>query len=152
MNARALRLASQLIARWEGCHLEPYHCPAGFPTIGFGRLLSLQKGEPLDRFETIDQETADEWFKEDVRRHGAQVLGLIDVPLSDEQLAALTSWTYNLGAGRLECSTLRRVINRGHYHEAPRQFRRWTWAGGVQLRGLVNRREDEVELWLSGTV
>jgi len=148
MSARAVKLAKQIISRWEGCHLEPYKCPAGFPTVGFGRLLGPRSAD-LDDFRAITQDEADSYLEEDVRSHMNQVLGLIDVPLTDAMLAALTSFTYNLGAGRLEASTLRRVINRGHYCEAPRQFERWVWAGGVKLRGLVRRRDDEIALWES---
>jgi len=38
-------------------------------------------------------------------------------------------------------------VNHGEYDEAPRQFRRWVYARGIKLPGLVRRREDEIALW-----
>lgn len=53
----------------------------------------------------------------------------------------------NLGAGALQRSTLRRKVNRGEHSLVPREFRRWVWAGGRRLRGLIRRREAEVGLY-----
>ena len=71
----------------------------------------------------------------------------IRVPLSQNQFDALTSWVFNLGEGRLQASTLRRVINRGSHSEAPREIRRWVYAGGRKLAGLARRREAEAALY-----
>lgn len=60
---------------------------------------------------------------------------------------ALVSFTYNLGSGALQRSTLRRVINRQSHHNVPSQLMRWVWAGGRKLRGLVRRREAEANLY-----
>jgi lysozyme len=57
------------------------------------------------------------------------------------------SFTYNLGSGALQRSTLRRVINRQNHHNVPAQLMRWVWAGGRKLRGLVRRREAEALLY-----
>ena len=74
---------------------------------------------------------------------------LTHAALTDNQFGALVSFVYNLGGGAYQASTLRRVVNRGHYHEAPAQIRRWTFAGGRKLRGLVRRRAAEAELFVS---
>ncbi len=55
------------------------------------------------------------------------------------------SSTVNLGA--LQRSTLRRKVNREEHADAPAEFRRWVWAGGRRLKGLVRRREAEAELY-----
>lgn len=77
------------------------------------------------------------------------VLRLIHVPLRDGQFDALVSFTFNLGSGALQRSTLRRKVNREEHHEVPEQFIRWVWAGGRRLRGLVKRRKEEVLHYLS---
>lgn len=127
---------------------EPYYDPVGFPTIGYGHLLSREPWSPLDRWSAITDEEAETLLDRDMARAGRAVLRLIEVPLTDGQFAALTDFTFNVGAGNLELSTLRRVINRADYPEAPNQFRRWIFARGVKLPGLVRRREDEIGLWL----
>lgn len=76
------------------------------------------------------------------------VLRLITVPLTDGQFDALVSFTYNLGSGALQRSTLRRVINRHHHNEVPNQLMRWVWAGGRKLRGLARRRAAEGNVYL----
>ena len=127
---------------------EPYYDPVGFPTIGYGHLLSREPWAALDRWSAITETQADTLLDRDMARAAGAVLRLIEVPLTDGQFAALTDFTFNVGAGNLQLSTLRRVINRADYPEVPNQFRRWVFARGVKLPGLVRRRDDEIGLWL----
>lgn len=154
---RALELACALATRpgFDDLHdpmkatplIEAYHDPVGFPTQGYGRLLSRQRWAPLDCWPAITAETAWHWLQQDMRKAVAAVARLITVPLTDHQIAALADFAFNCGPGNLEVSTLRRVINRGDYSAAPAQFRRWVYAGPVKLPGLVRRRAAEVEFW-----
>jgi len=73
---------------------------------------------------------------------------LIAVPLTDGQFSALVSFTYNLGSGNLQRSTLRMKANRGDMRGAGDEFPKWRRAGGRILRGLVRRRAAERTLWL----
>ncbi len=77
------------------------------------------------------------------------VLRLITVPLTNSQFDALVSFTFNLGGGALQRSTLRRKVNREEHDDVPAEFLRWVWAGGKKLRGLVRRREAELLLYQS---
>lgn len=134
-----------LIKHFEGFSSSVYYCPAGYATIGYGHLV---KGNEL--FERpISESIAEALLRQDVRSAERAVRRLIQAPLIQGQFDSLVSFTYNLGGGALQRSTLRRVINRGHHHEVPRQLRRWVWAGGRKLKGLVRRREAEAELYLS---
>jgi Phage lysozyme len=63
-----------------------------------------------------------------------------------ERLAAIIDFAFNLGAGNLKASTLRRKINAGDWHEVPAQLMRWNKAGGRVLRGLTLRRQAEADL------
>lgn len=65
------------------------------------------------------------------------------------RLAAIVKFTFNIGAGRLQTSTLRRRINQQDWLGATRELRRWVYGGGKVLRGLVFRRESEVRLMLA---
>ena len=140
----------ELIKRFESLRLAPYHDAAGYPTAGWGHLLSRKKWADLSQWPTLTEEQADDLLHRDVPRYERAVRRLVCVPLSRGQFDALVSFTFNLGAGALQASTLRRVLNRGEYHEAIRQLLRWVHAGGRRLRGLVRRREAEVilgQLW-----
>lgn len=142
----------ELVKRFEGFHrvvrgsdpvmAGPYLCPARIWTIGYGHVC------PKDHA-PIDEPMAERYLAGDLEIAARAVRRLITVRLTAGQFGALTSWTFNLGAGRLRASTLRRVINEGDLHRAPAELRKWVWGGGRKLPGLVARREAEVALFLS---
>ena len=130
-----------LIKRFEGFSPTIYICPAGYPTIGYGHVV---REDVRDRFaEGIDEQEAENLLQRDVRWAERGVLRLIDVPLTDGQFDALVSFTFNLGTGALQRSTLRRKVNREEHEQVPREFMRWVWAGGRRLQGLIKRRAAE---------
>jgi lysozyme len=142
--------ALDLIRRFEGRRLAPYHDCVGFPTVGYGRLLSREKGADLSRWPAIGEDQAEAYLAEDAADAARSVTRLISVPLGDGRFAALVDFVFNLGGGQLQVSTLRRVINRGDLDDAPVQLLRWCHAGGVKLAGLARRRAAEVEVWRQG--
>jgi len=134
-----------LIKRFEGFSPTVYICPAGYPTIGYGHLV---REHELDRYEQdITEQEAEDLLRRDVQVAERAVLRLIDVPLTDGQYDALVSFTFNLGAGALQRSTLRRKVNREEHADVPAQLMRWVWAGGRRLQGLIRRREAEVLIY-----
>jgi len=139
-----------LIKRFEGFSPTIYTCPAGYPTIGYGHVV---RGDERDRFaDGIDEGEARDLLQRDVRWAERGVLRLIDVPLTDGQFDALVSFTFNLGTGALQRSTLRRKVNREEHDKVPSEFMRWVWADGRRLRGLVLRRKAEAELYRAAHV
>lgn len=130
-----------LIRQAEGLRLRAYKCPAGVWTIGYGTTAGVKEGQ------VITKERAEELLRADVKRFEDQVLRLVKVPLTQGQLDALVSFTYNLGAANLGNSTLLRLLNTGNYKGAAAQFDRWTKAGGKELPGLVKRRAAERALF-----
>lgn len=136
---------------FEGFSLAPYHDPVGYPTIGYGHLLSREPHADLARWAPLpDRAAARALLMKDMVRAAASVDRLIHVPLSVPQEAALIDFAFNCGSGNLMASTLRRVVNRGEYGKAPDQFRRWVYARSRRLAGLVRRREAEARLWMTG--
>ena len=130
-----------LIKRFEGFSHTIYICPAGYPTIGYGHVVLAHE---QDQFATgITQAEATELLRKDVRIAERAVLRLISVPLTDGQFDALVSFTFNLGAGALQRSTLRRKVNRGEHKGVPAELMKWVWAAGKKLPGLVRRRQAE---------
>ena len=62
------------------------------------------------------------------------------------RLAAIVDFTFNLGAGRLQASTLRRRVNQRCWAGSAQELRRWVYGGGKVLPGLVTRRDAETAL------
>ena len=69
--------------------------------------------------------------------------------LNQNQFDALVSFTYNVGIQAFKDSTLLRLLNKKNYRGAAQQFERWVKAGKKTLPGLVSRRKEEKELFLS---
>lgn len=130
-----------LIKRFEGFSPTIYICPAGYPTIGYGHVVLEHE---QDQFALgITQAEATELLRKDVGIAERAVLRLISVPLTEGQFDALVSFTFNLGAGALQRSTLRRKVNRGEHESVPAELLKWVWAAGKRLPGLIRRRRAE---------
>ena len=130
-----------LIKSFEGLRLSAYKDVVGVVTIGYGTTSGVKMGD------TITKERAEELLREDVKRFEGYVDRLVKVPLTQGMFDALVSFTYNLGPGALEKSTLLDQLNLGDYDGAAEQFDRWTKAGGKVLSGLVRRRAAERALF-----
>ncbi len=135
MNA-VPQAAVDLAKRFEGfCRVPkndparayPYVCPAGYHTIG------------------ITVAEAEVYLAEDLVTALTATLRYCPVLVteSESRLAAILDFTFNLGAGRLQTSTLRRRINQRDWANAGQELRRWVYGGGKVLPGLVKRREAE---------
>ena len=134
-----------LIKSFESFSPTVYVCPAGYPTIGCGHV--VLDGE-RERFAGgIGEEEAEALLRRDAAMAERSVLRLIVVPLTDGQFDALASFVFNVGAGGLQRSTLRRKVNREEHALVPAEFLKWVWAGGRKLKGLVRRREAEARLY-----
>lgn len=134
-----------LIKRFEGFSPTIYLDAAGLPTIGYGHL--LHPGEAEMYKGSISEAVAQDLLIKDVVRAERAVLRLIAVSLTDGQFDALVSFTFNLGSGALQRSTLRRKANRQEHTDVPAEFMKWVWAGGRKLKGLVKRRAAEGALY-----
>ena len=141
---QALALAAGLCRQFEGVRLRPYLCPAGVPTIGIGST-AYEDGRPVRLTDApITRERADALLLRDLEAvRLPAVLALCPAIDTPGRLAALVDFAYNLGAGALRASTLRRRVNAGAWDQVPGELRRWTRGGGCVLPGLVARREAE---------
>ena len=120
----------------------PYICPAGFWTIGYGHLCAPDHLP-------ITQEEAESYLAQDLVKALSATLRYCPVLATESEgrLAAIVDFTFNLGAGRLQASTLRRRVNQRDWVAAGQELRRWVNGGGKVLPGLVTRREAEAA-WL----
>ena len=143
----AVSLASALAKRFEGCYLWPYLCPAGVPTIGYGATY-YETGERVtltdDPITKVQADALLLWMVRTV--YFPAVVRLCPAVSNPERLAALVDFAFNLGAANLSASTLRRRVNSGQWDQVPTELRKWNKSKGRELRGLVLRREAEVDL------
>lgn len=150
--------ALELIRRFEGLGdgdraapgLQPYLCPAGVWTIGYGATRDPGGQRVTRDTPALDVAQATALLERDVVRFATAVDRLVRVPIHERQRGALTSFAFNLGAGALQCSTLLRRVNALEWDDVPRQFMRWVHAGGRRLPGLVRRRAAEAAMWGQG--
>ena len=135
-------VGENLIRKWEGEKHTAYLDSVGVPTICVGSTRGVKLG---------DRETpagCQERLRIDVSHAGKALAQCVTAPVSQGQYDALLSLTFNVGGGAVCNSTLVRELNAGRCTRAAEQFHRWVYAGGVKLRGLVNRRADEYLLFV----
>jgi lysozyme len=132
-----------LIKKFEGLRLKAYQDSVNVWTIGYGHT-----GPDVYRGQVISASEAEQLLKDDLIEAEHDVMRLVHVPLTENQFAALVSFTFNLGGGALKKSTLLRVLNLREYDHAGKQFLVWNRAGGKVLKGLTVRRQAERELFL----
>jgi GH24 family phage-related lysozyme (muramidase) len=142
------------IGHFEGFSARLYNDPAGHCTIGFGHLVHrgpINGSEAAEFKRGITRERGLEILRDDAQTAANAIARLVRTPLKPHQRDALISFTFNLGTGALESSTLLRLLNEGDYASVPAQLNRWTKAGGRTLPGLVSRRKAEGALFSRGT-
>jgi lysozyme len=137
-----------MIIHHEGVRLRPYKCPAGLWTVGVGHLIGDGKTLPDDWNRTFTMEEVNEILKKDLNRFERGVLRLCPNGLTQSRFDALVSFSFNVGLGNLQRSSVRMRHNRGDYDGAAEAFLMWTKAAGRVLPGLVKRRQDERSLYL----
>lgn len=142
-----LAIAAALCRRFEGLRLRPYLCPAGVATIGYGST-RYEDGAPVRLTDApITPERAEALLLHDLRtQRVAAVRRLCPTIDSPGRLGAVLDFAFNLGAGALAGSTLRRRINARAWDQVPGELRKWVRGGGRVLPGLVKRREAESAL------
>ncbi len=142
-----LAIAAALCRRFEGLYLRPYLCPAGVPTIGYGATFYEDGTRVTLKDPAITRERAEALLLWHLLNVYLPAVATLCPEVDDaERLAALIDFTFNLGAGNLRASTLRRKVNAGQWDEVPDQLMRWNKAGGQVLRGLTLRREAEAAM------
>ena len=135
---------AEMVARYEGCRLEAYLCPAGKWTIGYGHTQDVKPGDRLP-----SQEAAKELLKKDLEKYEGYVRefaakGIISFPLNQNMFDALTSFCYNCGRGNLQ-----KLVSGRDAVTVGQKMLLYNKGGGKVLPGLVRRREEESALFMS---
>jgi len=152
--------AIAVIKHHEGVRQKPYKCPARLWTVGVGHVIWPEQGklklEDRDAFpvrqedmRTYTMEEIDGILRIDLARFEQGVTKYITVPLSQGMFDCLVSFSFNVGLGTLQRSTLRQKLNRGDKEGAAEELMKYCMAGGKILKGLQSRRTDERAMFLS---
>ena len=144
--------ARRIVAQFEGCRLTAYPDPGsgGDPwTVGYGHT-----GPDVAPGVTISQAAAEGFLVADLNRAASDLFRLLPMAAgwAPKRQAALISFVFNVGAGGLEFSTLRRRLLAGEDPDAVvrAELPRWSKAGNKVMAGLARRRLAEVALFVSG--
>ena len=145
----------QIIKNFEGLRLNAYRDSAGVWTIGYGST-RYHDGKSVKTGDKLASETqASALFSNTLAYYEDAVNHLVKVPLNQHQFDALVSFTYNLGTGALQESTLLRKLNANDYSGAADQFLLWdkitdSLTGQKKVLDLLTqRRREERALFLS---
>jgi len=136
-----------LIKKFEGCRLKAYKCPANVWTIGFGNTF-YENGDKVKEGNVITQQRADELAKFIIDQFAMSITPFILQPLNENQFSACVSLAYNIGTGGFKRSSVFNKLNvKPTDATIADSFRLWNKGGGVVLKGLVRRREAEIQLY-----
>jgi lysozyme len=152
--------AIKVICHHEGIRFKPYRCPAKLWTIGVGHVMYPEQGklkiEDRDSFplrpednRQFTKEEVDGILRFDLARFERGVVQFCPVPLTQGMYDSLVSFSFNVGLGTLQRSTLRQKLLRGDKAGAAEELLKYCMAGGKILKGLQNRRIDERAMFLS---
>lgn len=131
------------VKKFEGFYSKPYTCAGGRSTIGYGFTADDFADRKLPR--SITKEQADVMLNKVWNNHRKLVEKSVKVPLNPYQRAALVSFSYNLGEGRLRELVGR--LNHGNYQSITEELPTYRKARGRVLAGLVKRRAWEASMF-----
>jgi len=128
----------------EALKLVGYLDGGGVPTNGWGHT-----GPDVWKGQKITREQAVTWLRADLADVYRAIDKFVKVKLTQGQFDSIADFTFNLGAGQLEKSTLLSRLNAGDYVGASQELVRWLYDNGKLVRGLAKRRGREFIRWYS---
>ena len=149
---KVLEIASEIAKPFEGLHktigdkVHPYHDPVGYPTIGYGHLLSKVQNENLKKYPIWTFMECETQLQKDMFYASSRALALSPILGKEENIyrwAAITDFCFNCGDGNYSISTLRKKVNVQSWEESKNEILKWDKAAGKKLPGLTRRRQFE---------
>ena len=134
---RDITKAIDIIKKYEGCRLTAYKCPAGVYTIGYGHTKGVKKSDKITQerregnFQPELLRLWKKWDKYDKTYH-----------FNNNEYCALLSFAFNLGS----IDQLTAHGTRSKKTIATKMLL-YVNCNGKPLRGLINRRRDEFNLF-----
>jgi len=143
----------EFVKAHEGFVAKPSPDPVGLPTVGYGHLCKKKGCAEVKYKFPLTKATASQLLNDDIPNYTGclgKALNSGKVKLNDNQWAALTSWTFNVGCNNMLSPTLLKRLNKGDNPNtvASEELPKWRLGqGGKVLPGLVRRRKEEVALF-----
>ena len=134
---------------FEGVHATPYRCPAGYWTVGVGHLISYDDKLLSSWDRTLSDDEINNLLKNDLKKFENGVIRLLHPKQPNQsEFDALVSFSFNLGLGCFQRSTVRSAFVRGDKKRAGEVLLKYCYAGGRKLKGLIRRRLAEHALFM----
>jgi lysozyme len=144
-----MKIAIDIIKKFEGCKLVAYKDIVGVWTIGYGSTY-YENGNKVNSGDAISQQRAESLLLTTVNKFASEVNKIVKSNVNDNQRSALISFAFNLGVGALKKSTLLKLVNSNpNDKQIAHEFMKWVNAGGKPSNGLINRRRAELHLYFS---
>lgn len=124
--------------------------PVGTLTIGYGHTDDAAHPLKIAKGVRITEAQASEILATDLDECEDRVSRAVKVRLTDNQFAALVSFDFNTGA--IFKASFVKALNRGDFAAVPKGLMLYVKSKGQTLRGLVRRRQAEVDLWSAAEV
>lgn len=126
------------LKRFEGFRAKAYRCPAGVWTCGYGHTRGVTART------VCNEAKAMEWLRKDLEPIESFLSAIPEVCKTQGRFDACADFCFNLGTGAFKGSTLfKRIQKKDAVMLIQAEFRKWVYAGGKRLQGLVERREWE---------
>jgi GH24 family phage-related lysozyme (muramidase) len=139
-----------LIKHFEGVRNKPYRDCIGLYTVGVGHLIGDGKQLPKSWDKVFTDGEIDAILRSDLKRFELGVSKMLpNVSLRQCEFDALVSFSFNLGLGCFQRSTVRQAIIRGDKEQAMESLMKYCRAGGKIVKGLQTRRLGEKTLFES---
>ena len=136
---------------FEGVRAKPYRCPAGYWTVGVGHLITRNAELPDTWNRELEPDEINALLKKDLIKFENGVLRLLyPKQPTQSEFDALVSFSFNLGLGCFQRSTVRSAFKRDDKKRAGEVLLKYCYAGGRKLKGLIRRRIAEHALLMSG--
>jgi lysozyme len=150
MTDPALPAAVEIITNFEGFRSVPYRDTGGVWTIAYGETYLPDGSRVTASTAPVSQPTALAWLTAGVSKTLMRVRELVHVPISNNGVSSLVSFSWNVGTGALANSTLLRLLNEhAPLQHVAGQFSAWVYdARGHVDPGLIRRRAAEAALFL----
>ena len=142
VNLQLSPVGLTLLKSFENLRLKAYPDVRGVLTIGWGHT-----GPEIAPSTLWTQDQAIQALQEDVLWAQKAVQDFVQVTLNQNQFDALVTFTFNVGIGAFQSSTLLHLLNSGDFIGAAAQFGKWIYAGKIISSGLVKRRKAETTLF-----
>lgn len=143
------KTAVEMNKGYEGFFPKAYLCPAGIWTVGYGT--TFINGRKVTSSDRMTKEEATAYLVMDMQKHldGAAkyIKPEIKAQLNQNQIDAITLFTYNLGVGRFSKTPFLQALNAGDFKNCSEKMLQHNKGGGKVLKGLVRRRAEEKALF-----